>query len=174
MNRRELNNGNEAFFRHIYFSETAINVLKCKYNLLMYCYSGSAVIEINYKKYNVTPRTTINLTYQDILMRIYVSSDFKGYCIAISPGLLMTEFNKHEFNFISAFKRNCVINWNEECAAYIENLFKSVELCDKFDDEELTKSTILNQYICYIRLLKYHFQKNNLMAEKEVDAISSK
>ncbi len=174
MNKGELNNNREAFFKHIYFSETALNVVKCEYNLLMYCYSGSAVVEINYKKYNITPRTTIHLTYQDILMRVYVSTDFKGYCIAFTPGLLMAELSKLEFNFISAIKKNCVINWNEDCATYIENLFKCVLLCEKFDDKELTKSTILSQYICYIRFLNFHFQRNNMLEEKESDVISSK
>ena len=174
MNRGESNTNEKAFFRNIHYSESALNVVKCEYNLLLYCYSGSAVVEINYKKYNVTPRTTIHLTYQDILMRVYVSTDFKGYCIAFSPGLLMAEFNKFEFNFISSLKRNCVICWNEEYATYIEQLFKAVMLCDKFDDEDLTKAIILNQYVCYIKLLKHYFQKNNMMDDIENDIISSK
>lgn len=174
MNRGESITNEEAFFRHIQYSESALNVVKCEYNLLLYCYSGNAVVEINYKKHNVTPRTTIHLTYQDILMRVYVSTDFKGYCIAFSPGLMMAEFNKFDFKFISALKRNCVICWNEEYATYIENIFKAIIMCDKFDDEDLTKATILNQYVCYIKLLKHYFQKNNMMNEKENDIISSK
>ena len=174
MNTGESYTNEEAFFKHIQYSESALSVVKCEYNLLLYCYSGSAVVEINYKKYNVTPRTTIHLTYQDILMRVYVSRDFKGYCIAFSPGLLMGEFNKFDFNFISALKSNSVISWNEEYATYIEHLFMAVMLCDKFGDEDLTKATILSQYVCYIKLLKHYFQKNSMMENKESDIISSK
>ena len=174
MDRGELNTNETAFFRHIQYSESALNVVKSEYNLLLYCYSGSAVVEINYRKYNITPHTTIHLTYQDILMRVYVSTDFKGYCIAFSPGLLMADSNKFDFNFISALKRNSVISWNEQYASYIEQLFKTVASCNEFDDEELIKATILNQYICYIKLLKHYFQKNNLMDDKENEVISSK
>ena len=174
MNRGELNINETAFFKHIQYSESALNVVKSEYTLLLYCYSGSAVIEINYRKYNITPHTTIHLTYQDILMRVYVSTDFKGYCIAFSPGLLMAEFNKFDFNFISALKKNCVISWDEQYASYIEQLFKTVTSCNEFDDEELIKATILNQYVCYIKLLKHYFQKNNLMDDKENEVISSK
>ncbi len=164
----------KAFFKHIQYSESALNVVKCEYNLLLYCYSGSAVVEINYKKQNITTRTTILLTYQDILMRMYVSTDFKGYCIAISPKLLMAEFNKLDFKFISTLKRNTVINWEEEYATYIESLFKTIEVSERFNDKDLTQSTILNQYVCYIKLLKSYFQKNNFINEKENEIISNK
>ena len=174
MNTVNINSDETAFFVPIQYSDTARNVIKCEQNLLLYCYSGSAVVEINYKKYNITPRTTILLSYQDILMRMYVSRDFKGYCMVFSPKLMMGEFNKFDFNFISALKRNAVINWKEEYAAYIESLFKTVELCVKFDDKELTKSTILNQYICYMKLLKCYFEKNNMLVENDKEVISSK
>lgn len=174
MSMANINIDDTAFFSHMQYNESARNVVKSEYNILMYCYSGSAVVEINYKKYNITPRTTINLTYQDILMRIYVSTDFRGYFIAFSPKLLVAEFNKLDFNFISALKRNAVINWSEHEAAYIESLFKSVELCEKLDDPELTKATILSQYICYMKLLKSHFHKNNMLDENESEINSSK
>ena len=163
-----------AFFTQIQYSDTARNVVKSEYNMLLYCSSGSAVVEINYKKHNITPRTTINLTYQDILMRMYVSTDFKGYCIACNPKLMIAELNKLDFNFISALKRNAVINWREQDAAYIESLFKTVEQCELLNDKELTKGTILNQYACFLNLLKSHFQRNNMMDENESEANSSK
>lgn len=174
MNNRELNKEKEAFLKHIHYSDSALNVVKCEYNMLLYCYSGSAIVEINYKKYNITPRTTIHLTYQDILVRIYVSADFKGYCMAFSPKLLMAEFNKFDFNFFSALKRNCVINWSEEYAKFIQNLFSTIQQCEMLGDDDFTKSTILNQYSCYIKLLKSYFQKFNMMVDKENDANSSK
>lgn len=174
MDTTDFNTNEEAFFRHIQYNENARNVVKCEYNLLLYCCSGSAVVEINYKKYNICPRTTVLLMYQDILMRMYVSKDFKGYCIAFNPKLMIAEFNKFDFNFISTLKRNAVISWSEEYAAYVENLFRIVEICDKFGDQDLMKSTILNQYVCYIKFLKSYFQKNNMMNKKEDDIISSK
>ncbi len=174
MNTTNIYSDETAFFIPIQYSDLALNVVKCEYNMLLYCYSGSAVVEINYKKYNVTPRTTIMLTFQDILMRIYVSKDFKGYCIAFSPRLMISEFNKFDFNFISALKRNAVINWKEEHGTYIENLFKTVEASKSIGDDELTKSTILNQYVCYTKLLKHYFEKNNLMNKKDAEILSSK
>lgn len=174
MNRAIIDTGQQAFFRQIQYSESAKNVVKCEYTLLMYCYSGNAIVEINYKKQNITPHTTVHLTYQDILMRVYVSTDFKGYCIVVSPELLLAEFNKLDFNFISAIKRNNVINWNEEYTPYIENLFKTVILSQNFNDEELTKSIILNQYLCYIKFLKFYFQKFNMMTENLNEITSNK
>lgn len=174
MNKAILDTGGKASFKYIHYNEKAINFVKSEYNVLMYCYSGNAIIEINYKKYSITPRTTIQLTYQDVLMRLYVSKDFEGYCLVFSPELLIAEFNKLDFNFISALKRNCVVNWNEEYATYIENLFKTIIISQKFDDEDLTKGIILNQYICYIKFLKFYFQKFNMIAEKENDITSNK
>ncbi len=174
MNKNILPAKDDAFFISINYNASSQNIVKCEYNLLLYCVSGSSVVEINYKKYNITPHTTVLLTYQDILMRVYVSTDFKGYCIAFSPNLLVSELAKLDFNFISTMKRNLAINWDGEYAVYIENIFKSIEHSEKFNDKDFTKCTILNQYVCFLNLLKLYFQKNNMMNVDDSNVVSSK
>lgn len=174
MNRAEIFTKENAFFKHIHYNINAPKVVKCEYSLLLYCYSGSAIVEINYKKQNITPHTTVHLTYQDILMRVYVSTDFKGYCIAINPELIVDSITQLDFNFISTLKSRNVIKWSEEYAKFIQNLFSTIQQCEMLGDVDFTKSTILNQYSCYIKLLKSYFQKFNMMVDKENDANSSK
>ena len=47
--------------------------------VLLYCETGSAIIEINYRKYNIVPGTTVTLAFMDIVSRLYVSNNFSGY-----------------------------------------------------------------------------------------------
>ena len=143
----------EVFFTPLRFSETARNFAKCDTIVLIFCESGSAIIEINYRKFNIVAGSTISLAYMDILSRLYVSRDFRGYCISLSPALVSVQMQKMNLSFLASARRNNVIRWEGEYARYIRHLFETVALCKEFGDYELFKATAVGQYFNFINLL---------------------
>ena len=165
----------EVFFTPLRFSETARNFAKCDTIVLIFCESGSAIIEINYRKFNIVAGSTISLAYMDILSRLYVSRDFRGYCISLSPALVSVQMQKMNLSFLASARRNNVIRWEGEYARYIRHLFETVALCKEFGDYELFKATAVGQYFNFINLLNSYLQSNNLIDDGfKKDSPSSK
>ena len=163
----------DVFFTPLMYSESARSFAKCDQTALILCTEGSAIVEINYRKYNIVPNTTMSLTYMDIVSRLYVSPDFRGYCLSISPMLISAQLQKMSFSFLAAARRNNVIKWENHYAAYIEQLFKMIDRCREFDDYDLFRTTVINQYFCYVNLLKSYLQKNSMMNEEQKESNSS-
>lgn len=153
----------EVFFTPLRFSETARNFAKCDTIVLIYCESGSAIIEINYRKFNIVAGTTISLAYMDILSRLYVSRDFRGYCLSFSPSLISVQIQKMNFAFIASARRNNVVRWDSEHSRYIRHLFETVAICKEFGDYDLFKATAVGQFFNFMNLLKSYLQRNNMI-----------
>ncbi len=163
----------DVFYAPLTYNESARKYGKCDRTMLILCTSGSAVVEINYRKYSIVPNSTVSLVYMDIVSRVYESYDFRGHCLSISPMLISGQLQKMNFSFLAASRRNNVIKWDSQYAKYIEHLFESIALCKEFDDYELFKTTAINQYFCYLNLLKTYLQKKEVIDGEQQDSSSS-
>ena len=155
------------------YSESARNFARCDQNVLILCTSGTAIVEINYRKYNIVPDTTISLSYMDIISRLYVSNDFHGYCLSLSPALVSAQLQKMNFAFLAAAKYQNVIKWDRAHAGYLAHILESVARCKEFGDSELFRTTAVYQYFSYMNLLKSHLYSNSMIDDEQKESAPS-
>lgn len=160
---------NNVFFLTVQGDKRKNNIIKCEYNILMYCETGTSIVEINFKRYHITPHSTILLTYMDMVYCVYMSNDFRAKCVVFAPSLLNGLIKINDVTFYTTIKRYSIIEWNVEYALYIENLFNIISISKGFDDKEIFEQTAINQFVCFINLLKFYFQKNNLLRDDDVN-----
>lgn len=165
---------NEIFYKDISGDFYRKNTIKCNYNLLIYCESGCATIEINYRKYNVTPNSALMLMYMDILSCVYHTSDFKAKAIFFHPSLVASELRGYDFLFLSTLKRNPLIVWSGKRLTFVRQLFEIVANANELGSDELFKKTAVSQCFCYVNMLKCHFQENDMLKEDVEMSMSSK
>lgn len=158
----------------ISYTETQKNIVRSEYNVLLYCEEGTALVEINYQKYNITPRSTMMIVSKDIVTRLYVSKDFRARCIAFLPSLLMSESRIHDFSFLAAMQRHPVISWEGKYSKFVEQLFTTIAMAEEFDDTDFLRKTVLCQYYCYMKMLKNYFQNNDMLKSDAGHPLSSK
>lgn len=170
----EFINNKDFYYFPIAHSETEKSIRKCEYNVLFYCEEGSAIVEINYQRYNIKPRTTAIFLFKEVVSRLYVSKDFSGKCVAFLPSLLMMESRNYDFSFLSALRRNPVITWDVKYADFIEQMFKIIDMAKEYKDETFLKKTAMCQYFCFMNLLKFYFQHNNMLENVDNNMVSSK
>ena len=163
----------DVYFVPIAYSESARNFARCDQNVLILCTSGTAIVEINYRKYNIVPDTTISLSYMDIISHLYVSPDFRGYCLSLSPALVSAQLQKMNFAFLAAAKYHNVIKWDRAHARYIGQTLESLAMCKEFGDSELFRTTAIYQYFSFMNLLKSHLHSNNMIDEEQKESTPS-
>ena len=158
----------------ITYTETQKNIVRSEYNVLLYCEEGTALVEINYQKYSITPRTTMMIVFKDIVSRLYVSKDFRARCIAFLPSLVMTESRNYDFSFLAALQRHPVISWEGKYAKFVEQLFTTIAMTEEFADADFLRKTALCQYYCYMKMLRNYFQNNNQLTSDASHPLSCK
>lgn len=164
----------DIIYMAVRYSDNKQTIVKCSYNVLLYCERGNAIVEINYRKYNIEPRTTLLLRFQDVLSCIYVSRDFQGQCIAFVPSLITFEISKYDYSFLSVLFQKRIMKWSSSYSDYIEQIFMTIRHCHELNDYELFKKTALALYFCYLNMLQFYFKKNNMINEEQQINVSNK
>ena len=154
---------NDIFYQEISGDFSRINIIKCNYNLLIYCEAGCATIEINYRKYNITPHSTLMLMYMDIVSCIYHTSDFRAKALFIAPLLIAPELRGYDFTFLSTLKRHPLTVWNGKRLSFIKQLFDIVATSNELGNDEVFRKCAVSQCFCYVNMLKCYFQENDML-----------
>lgn len=174
MKNEILTTENEIFFQEVKCDISKKNIIKCNYNMLIYCESGCATGEINYRKYNIVPHSVMMLMYMDIVSCFYLSPDFRAKVVFINPSLIASELRGYDFAFLSTLKRNPLTVWNGKSLEFVGQLFGIIATANELDNYEVFKKTVVSQCFCYMNMLKCYFQENDMLKEDAEVNLSGK